>query len=160
MVFVVLLHIEVNGTFAFISISVVEDLLHQFDLLDDMAGRMRFDAGRKHIEGFHRLMVAVHVELHHFHRLQLFQAGLFSHFVFAVVGIMFQVADIGYVAYIAYFISYMGKITEQEVECNRRTGMSQMRIAVNRRSTDIHAYVGFMQRNKLFLLSCERVVNT
>ena len=73
---------------------------------------------------------------------------------------MFQVADIGYVAYIAYFISYMGKITEQEVECNRRTGMSQMRIAVNRRSTDIHAYVGFMQRNKLFLLSCERVVNT
>ena len=46
MIFVVFLHVEVNGTFAFVSISVIQYFLYQFDLLDDMAGRMRFDAGR------------------------------------------------------------------------------------------------------------------
>ena len=160
MIFVVFLYVKINGAFAFVSISVVKNLLYQFDLLDDMARSMRFDAGRKHVEGLHRLVVTVQVELHYFHRLQLFQTGFLGNFVFTFIGIMFQMTYVGNVAYITYFVSYMCKITEQQVECDSRAGVSQMRIAIDRRTTDIHAYVGFMQRDKLFLLSCERVVNT
>ena len=160
MILVIFLHVEVDGTFALVSIAVVQDLLHQFDLFDDMSGCMRFDAGRQDVERFHRMMVTVQVILHHFHRLQLFEAGFLGNLVFAVIRVVFEVADIGYVAYVTYFVSYMSQVTEQEVEGDGRACMPQMRIAVNGRTTNIHTHMRLVQRDELFLFSCKRVVNT
>ena len=43
---VVFLHIEVHAALTDVGITVIQDFLHQFYLLDDMPGSMRFDAGR------------------------------------------------------------------------------------------------------------------
>ena len=105
------------------------------------------------------MVVTVQVILHDLHRFELFETGFLGDFVFAVVCIVFQVTDIRYVAYIAYFVSYMSQITEQQIKCDRRTCMAQMGIAINGRTTNIHTHMRFVQRDELFLFSCECVVN-
>ena len=151
MILVVFCYIKIHGTFTFVSISVFHDFFHQADLLDDMSRSMRLDAGRKYIEGFHCFVVTVQVILYHFHRFQLFKTCFFCNLVFTFIGIMFQMTYIGDISHIAHFVSQMGEITEQDIEGDGRTGMSQMGIAVYRRATHIHAYMRRVKRNKKFL---------
>lgn len=112
-VFIVFGYIEVNGAFAFVGITVLQNLFYQFYLFDDVSRRMRLDARRKHVQRFHGLVVAVDVILRHFHRLELFQTGFFRDFVFAVVGIVLQVAYIGNVAHVAYLVADMREVAEK-----------------------------------------------
>jgi len=112
MVFIILRYIEIHRTLTFVSISVFQNLLYQFNLFDDMSRSVRFDAGRKHVQSFHRLMITVQVELYHFHRFQLLQACFLCNLVFTFVGIVFQMAYVGNVTYIAYLITQMSEVTE------------------------------------------------
>ena len=159
MIFIILLNIEVYRTLAFISISVIQDFLYQINLFDNMTGSMWFDAGRQYVQCVHRLMIPVQIILNHFHRLQLFQACFLSDLVFSTVGIMLQVTNIRNITYITYFISQMFQIPKQDIKRNRRTRMSEMRISIDRWSANIHTDKRFVQRNKLFLSTGQRVVN-
>ena len=160
MIFVIFRHIKVNRTLAFVSISVLQDLFHQLNLFDDMSRCMRFNAGRKHVQRLHSLMIAVQVILNNFHRLQLFQTSFLCNFIFTVISIMFQMTYIGNVSYITYLIAQMRKVTEKNIECNSRTSMSQMSITINSRPAHIHAYMRSMQRNKQFLATGKRIINS
>ena len=99
-------------------------------------------------------MVAVGVILHHFHRFELLQTRFLGYLVFALVRIVLEVSHIGDVAHIAHFITQMQQVAVQEVECDGRTRMAQMGIAIHSRTADIHAYVSIVQRLKYFFKSC------
>ena len=70
-VFVVLHHVEIDRTIAFVGIASGNDLLHQFDLLDDVSRGMRLDGGRKHIELCHGSIKTIGIILGYLHRFEL-----------------------------------------------------------------------------------------
>ena len=142
---IVFVHIKVDRSLAFIRISVVQNLLHQLNLLDDVSAGMRFDAGRQYVECLHCLMVTVGIVLSHLHRLQLLQTCLLGNLVLALVRIVFQMPHISDVAHIAHLVAQMLQVAEKQVESDGRTGMSQMGVAIDRRSAYIHAHVRCMQ---------------
>ena len=72
---------------------------------------------------------------------------------------MFQMAHIGDVTHITYLITQMLQIAEHQIEGDGRTGVSQMGITINGRTTDIHAHIGGVERLEAFLLPRQRIVN-
>ena len=153
------LDVEIDLAVALVGKAIVDDLLHQLLLLDDMARSVRFNRGAQHIQRIHRSVVTVGVILGNLHRLQLFQPGLLGDLVLTLVGIMFQMAHIGDVTHITYLITQMLQIAEHQVEGDGRTGVPQMGIAIDGGTTDIHAYIGCVERLKTLLLTRQRIVN-
>ena len=158
MVAIVFWHVEVYRAVAFISVSGVEDFLDVQNLLYNVSRGVRLDAWRKHIERFHRFVVAVKVELYHFHWLELFEASFLCNLVFAVVGIVFQMPHIGDVAHISHFVAQVLQISEENVECYSRAGVSQMGVAIHCWAAHIHAHAPFVQRLEAFFGAGERVI--
>ena len=72
---------------------------------------------------------------------------------------MLQVTHVGDVAHIAHLVAQMKEITEEEVEGDGRTGMTQVGITIYRRTADIHAYTALHQRTEEFLLSAQCIVD-
>ena len=105
MVFVVFVHVKVDAALALVCIAVVQNLLYQFNLLYYMARCMRLYAGWQYIEHLHGLVVAQCVVLNHLHGLQLLQTCFLGNLVLALIGIVLQMAYIGYVAYVTYLIT-------------------------------------------------------
>ncbi len=158
MVFVVLLYVEIHRAVALVGIAVVENLLHQFLLLHDVTCGMRLNAWRQHVECLHRLVIAVGIVLRYLHRLQLLQTCLLCNLVVAVISIVLQVSHIGDVSHIAHLIAKMLQVAEHNVKSHCRTGVTQMRVTINRRSTHIHAHIGCMQRLKALLAARKSVI--
>ena len=113
----------------------------------------------QHTQHIHVLVIAVGVVLGYLHGLQLLQTGLLGNLVFALVGIVLQVAHIGDVAHIAHLIAQMLQIAEQQVEGDGRTGMPQMGVAIDGWSTHIHAHMGGVNRLEALLLARQRIIN-
>ena len=158
-VLVILGHIEVHRPLTFVGISVFQYLLYQFYLFDDVSAGLRLNAWAQHVQRIHGLVVAVGVILRHLHRFQLFQARFLGNLVLALICIVLQVAYIGDIAYVAYFISQMLQVTEEQVECNGRTGVTQVRVAIDGRSADVHAHMRGVQRFEYFLCPAQCVVD-
>ena len=156
---VIFLYVKIDRAVAHISKSVVEDLLHELLLLNDVACGVRLDAWRQNVEGLHGCVIAVGVILRYLHWLKLLQACLLLDLVVAVVCIVLQVSHIGDVAHIAHLVADMLEITEQNVEGDGRTCVSEMWIAVDSGAAYIHAHVWSMQRLEQLLLSGERIVD-
>ena len=139
---VIRLDIKVDRAIRLISKAVVHNLLHQLLLFDDVTCGMRLYRGTQTAQRIHSLMVSVGVVLCNLHRLQLFQTSLLGYLVLTLVGIVFQMAHVGDITHVPYFISQMLQITEHQIEGDGRTCMSQMRITIDRRSADIHTHIG------------------
>ena len=148
-VFVVFFHIEIHRTIALISISGIQNFFNKLYLFHNMAGRFRLDAWRKHIQHFHRFMIAKCVIINYFHRFEFFDSGFFPDFILAFVGIIFQMAYIGNIPYVANFVAEIFQIPEQNIKSDCGTCMPQMRIAIHGRSAHIHTHVRCMERDKL-----------
>ena len=155
---VVFLHIEIDRPVRFVGETVVENLLHHGDLLDDMAAGAGFDRGGQHVQLVHRPVVTLRVIVRHFHRFELLQPRLLRNLVLTVIGIVLQMSHVGHVAHVAHFVAERPEITEQQVEGHRRPGVSQMRIAIYGRSADIHSHMRGIDRLEGFLAAVERVV--
>ena len=149
----IFLHVHIDRTVRHVRVALIEDLLHEGDLLDDMARSVRLDRGRQHVQRRHIAMVAVGIELHHLHRLELLQTGFLSDLILALIRIVLQVTYIRDIPYIAHLITEVLEITIKQIKRDGRTGMPQMRIAVHGRTADIHAYVSFVQGFERFLKS-------
>ena len=152
-VFIVFGYIEIYRTLTFVCIAGIQNLFYQFDLFDDMSRGMWLNAGGKYVQCLHGFMIPVQVVLHYFHGFQLFQTGFLGNLIFAFICVMFQVAYVGNVTHVSHFITQPGEITEEYVERDGRTGMSQMCIAIYRRSADIHAHMWSVQRHKQLFFS-------
>ena len=104
-------------------------------------------------------MVTVEIVLHHLHRLELLKTRLLGDFILALVGIMLKMADIGNVAHIAHLVAKMGKIAVKYVECDGRTRMAEMSVAIHRRATHIHAHSTLMYRLEELLCTVQAIVD-
>ena len=139
--FMIFLDIEIDRSLAHVSEAIVEDLLHKGDLLDDVARGVRFDAGRQYVERLHRMVVAQGVILDNLHRLQLLEACFLGDLVLTLIRVMLQMANIGDVTHVAYLVAQVSQIAEQKIERDGGTSMTEMRVAINGWSADIHADV-------------------
>ena len=72
---------------------------------------------------------------------------------------MFQVADVGNVAYITHFVAQVAQVAEDEVKGDGRTGVAQVGVTVDGGPADIHAHVRSMQGNELLLLAGQCIVD-
>ncbi len=158
-ILVVFSHIEIYRTLALVGIARLKDLLDVFNLLDDMAGGVRLYAWGKHIECLHIVVVTVEIVLHHFHWLQLLETRLLSNLVFAGIGIMLEMAYIGDVAHVAHLHALMLEVAEEDVEGDGRSGMTQMGIAVDSRTADIHTNTPLMEGLEGLLSAGEGVID-
>ena len=152
-VLIVFLDIEIYRTIAHISISVVKYLFYKLLLLNDMARSMRLNRWWQHIQLLHRRVEAASVVLCYLHWFQLLQSCLLGNFILTLVGIVLQVAYISDVAYIANLVSEVLQVSEQYVEGDGRTSMSQVGITIYGRSANIHSYMSWVNWLKsLFLV--------
>ena len=158
MVTVIGLNVKIDAAVALVGVAVLHNLLHEFFLLDDMSGSMRLDAWRQNIQQLHGCMVAVGIVLCHFHGLELLETCFLGNLVLALVGIMFQVAHIGDVAHIAHLVAQLLQIAEQYIEGDGGTGVSQMRITIDRGSADVHTDHRFVQGNEMFFATRQGVI--
>ena len=150
---VVTLHVEIDVSFAFIGEAVGHDLLDHLLLLDDVAGRVRLDAGRQGVQLRHVFVVADGVFLHHFHGFQLLQLGFFGNFVFPLVRVVHQVAHVRDVAHVPHLVAQVAQIAEQQVECDCRPGVSQMGVPVHGGAAHVHPHERRVQRLKQFFFT-------
>ncbi len=120
---------------------------------------MRLDRWRQDIERLHSLVVAAHVVLHHFHGLELLKACFLGNLVLAFVGVVLKVAYIGDIAHIAHLVAKVGEISVNDIECDGRTGMSEMAVAINCRPADIHAHHVIMKRMEFLFPAGHGVVD-
>ena len=104
-------------------------------------------------------MVAVGVVLGNLHRLQLLQPGFLGNLVLTLVGIVLEVAYVGNVAHIAYLVAEVTQVAEHQVEGDGGTGMTQMGVAIDGGTANIHAYIGGVERFEALFLSCQCIVN-
>ena len=155
---VVFCNIEVYRAFAYVCEAVVDNLLHELNLLDDVSRRVGLDAGGQHVERLHCLVVAQCVVLYHFHGLELLEACLLCYLVLAFVCVVLKMTYVGDVPYIAHFVAEVGEVAEKHVECDCGARVSQMGIAVYGGAANVEAYVGCVQGNELFFLTRQRIV--
>ena len=132
---------------------MIQNTLYKSDLLDDMTAGVRLDGGRQHVERLHIVMVTVGIILNHFHGFQLLETGFLSNLVFTLIGVMLQVADIGYVTHITHLVTKVQEIAVEQVEGNSRTGVPQMGITIDGRTAYIHANMPLVQGAEILFLT-------
>ena len=159
MILVILLDVEVDRAVTLVGIAIVQDFLNQFLLFDDMACGMRLNARREYVQRLHGIVVAVDVVLRNLHWLQLLQACLLLNLVVALICIVLQVAHVGNVSNVANLIAQVLEIAEEYIECNGRTRMTKMRIAIHSWATNIHAHVRNVERSESLFRTSESVID-
>ena len=120
---------------------------------------MWLDTRTETTQSIHRIVVAIGVVLSHFHRFKLFETRFLCYLIFTFIGIMFKMTHIGDVANVAHLVTDVCEITEYDVESDGWTGMSQMGIAIDRRSAYIHTDVSFVEGFEHFFPSRQRIIN-
>ena len=116
------------------------------------------DRWREYTHHLHILVVTLCVVVGNLHRLKLLKASLLCNLILALVSVVLEVTHIGNIAYIAHLITLCLKVAEEQIECNCRTGMTQVRIAIYCRTADIHTYAIRMYCLKLLLTTGKGVV--
>ena len=56
------------------------------------------------------------ITLHNFHRLKLFNTGLFCNFIFAFILIIYNMPYIGNIAHISYLVAKMKQVPENDIK--------------------------------------------
>ena len=89
-------------------------------------------------------MVTLCVVVCYLHRLKLLKASLLCNLILALVSIVLKVTYISNITHIAHLIPLSLKVAEQKVKGNGWASMSQVWIAIDSRSADIHTYAVFV----------------
>ncbi len=149
---VVFLDIEIDAPVADVGVTRIQNLLHGFDLFDDVAGGPGLDGRRRHIQQPHSLVIPEGVGLDDLHRLDLFQSRLLGDLVLSFVRIVLQMADIGNVPHVADPVSQMLQQPEQHVVGYARPSMTQVRVPVDGRTAYVHPHMSRLDRDEQFFL--------
>src|SRR6218665_335324 len=103
-----------------------------------MTSCSRLNSRWKQIEFLQNLVKIDGIFLYNFHRLQFFQSGLFDESVIINIAIVCQMSGICDISDISDFIIQKSKTSVNKIERQKSSHISQMYIAVNRRSTNVH----------------------
>ena len=112
----------------------------------------------QYVEFLHCRVEATGIVLCYLHWLYLLQTCLLCYLILALISIMLQVTNIRDVTDIANLIADMLKITEKDIECDSWTSMTKMRVTINCRTADIHAYMTGIDWLKSLLLTSKSIV--
>jgi hypothetical protein len=113
-----------------------------------MAGGGRFNIRRQNIELAHYFMKTIRVLLHDFHGLELFESRFFGNLIFTFIGVILEVANIGYVSHIPYLIAKKPEVTGYDIEGEKSSYVAQVYIVVDGRSANIDSYIARINRLK------------
>ena len=152
MVLVVFEYIEVDRTIAFISISGIQDLVHEVYLLDDVSRCTRLDRRRSYVKHAHGLMIGKCTSLNHLHRLQLLKACLLCDLVFSFVCVMLKMAYVSDVTDIAYLVAEMLQQFHEYIISHSWSCVSKMSVAVDCRTADVKSDVSLIDRLEYLFL--------
>ena len=155
---VIFLNVEVDRAIRLVGIALVEDALHELDLLDDVTRCVGLNRGSQHTQLSHRSLVALGVVVSNLHRLQLLEASLLCNLILTLVGILLEVTYIGDVTNVAHLESLRLEVAEQKIEGNRGTSVSQVRIAINGRTANVHTNMGRVERLKCLFTARKGIV--
>ena len=158
MLFVVRFDVEIYASVAFVSHAVAENLTNELLLLDYVPRSVRLYARVLDIQCVHGCMEAVGVILCHLHRFELFEACFLLYLVLPLVGVVLQVANVGYVPYVAHLVAQVLEVAEKHVERNGRARVAQVRVAVHRRTAYIHSHSAGGYRHEFLFLARARIV--
>ncbi len=111
-----------------------------------MPGGRGLNRRRQGVEGAHDVVEIHGVALHNLHGLQLLKFGAGAYFVFAFVGVVDQVSGIRNVPNVAHLVAQELQVAEDQVEGQEGPNIAQVNVAVDGGSTDIQAYVSFLNR--------------
>src|SRR5574344_1604270 len=100
-IFGIFFNIKINRAFALISISVVKNLLYQFNLLNYMSRGSRFNARWQNIELSHIASITIGICLNNFHWFKLVELSLLCNFVFTFISIVHKVPNVGNISNVA-----------------------------------------------------------
>ena len=112
MVLVILSHVEINTTIAFVSITIVHNLLHQLLLFYDMPRCMRLNTWRQNIQCMHSIVITIGIILCNLHWFELLKPCLLLNLIIPLIGIMLQVPHVSDVTNITNLIPDMFQIAE------------------------------------------------
>jgi hypothetical protein len=87
----------------------------------------------------------------------LLQASFLRDLIFAFVSVVFQVAHVGDVAYIPYFITEVAEITGYYIEGQKGANVAQVNVIVYGRTADIHADVAGVDGGKKFFFTSQGI---
>ena len=155
---VVFCNIEIYRAFAYVCKAIVDNLFHELNLLDNVTRCVGLDAGRKHVESLHRLVVAQCVVLHNFHGLELLETSLLCNLVLALVCIVLKMANVGDVTHVTHLVTEVSEVSEKHVKGDCGACVSQMGIAINCGAANVEAYIGSVQGHKLLFLTRQRII--
>ncbi len=71
---------------------------------------------------------------------------------------MFEVAYVGDIPDIPYLIAEMAEVAEKDIKCYCRTRVTQMGIAVDSGTANVHPYMTLMQGLKELFRTFQRIV--
>src|SRR5690606_19357378 len=126
-------------------ITVFDNTLYHFNLFGNMACSSGFNTWWQGIEKTQHVVKSQRVFLHDFHRLKLFQFGLFCKLVVPLIVVAFQMPSISDITHIANLVSKMKQVAKYQVERHKRTAVAQVHVAINRGTTHVHTHKGGVQ---------------
>ncbi len=123
-----------------------------------MAAGPRADVRPNAVQFVHVLEVAASIRFGQRHRMHFLSFCRLADFVFALIRIVGQMADVGDVLYIGNTVSEIAKISNQHIEADVTFRVPQMSVPVNGRPADIYSDFAFLQRLELLFLSRQAVI--
>ena len=111
-------------------------------------------SGRRHAQRIHILEIAARVGFDHLHRLGIELRRANENAVFLVGA---QVTDIGDVLHVEQVKAAITQVSSHHIKGYVGLGMTQMRMLVHRRTTDVHADAPFVERRECLLFASQHV---
>ncbi len=151
-------HVEVHAARRLVRVAPLDQFRDQRDLLGDVPGRARVDAGLQDVQGLHVMHERPEVLVGDLHGLQLLQAGAGQHLVLAVVRVVLQVPHVRDVRHVPHLIPEVREAAADHVERHLLLRVPQVRVAVHGRPAQVHAHPARRGRLEGDLLAGQGVV--
>ncbi len=97
------------------------------------------------VEGVHVTEVAGGVLFRQLHRFELFKHGLLLELVFALVGVVGEVPDIGDVLNVPHAVTPAAQPADKHIEADVALPVTQMAVAVDGWTADVNTHEGRVQ---------------
>jgi len=150
--------VEIDRAVDLVCEAFFEEGFDQFDLFDDMSAGAGADVGSQAVEAVHIFEVTAGVEFGQGHRMFFFFFCSQIQFVFALVGVVSKMADVGDVLDVSNRIAEVSQVSDEDVETDVAFGVSEVSVAIDGGSADVDTDGAFVERFELFFSSGQAVV--
>ena len=137
-------HVAVAGR---IGVALFDQRFDQADDVIDVSGGTRLKRWTVHPQCIKIFVHGGGETLYHVQKVFFVFVGAFDDFV----------VDIGDVAHVIHVITAVTQVSHNQIERQKRTGMTQMTVVIHRHTADVHADLARYHGHEVFFLACEGV---